>query len=49
MAENSAWVQGKKQDELAATAGSLLDSVDDPKFANSEVNISAYLFVRMIE
>ncbi|KAI0238326.1 Peroxisomal targeting signal 1 receptor [Lamellibrachia satsuma] len=36
LTDNIAWVQGEKQDDLAATAGSLLDCVDDPKFANTE-------------
>ena len=38
LTDNISWLDGTGQDEVAATASSLLDSVDDTKFENSEVS-----------
>ena len=44
LTDNISWLDGTGQEELAATASSLLDSVDDTKFANSEVSTGAHFY-----
>ena len=39
--------QGEEDQELSKTAGSLLENIDDPKFANSKVRYLSSVIVRV--